>query len=124
MEIQISATCEKGCIEVFFAGAVQAETAVAKYPEILERAVAAGARGVLMDATQINGPVTDAGRIHLINSLKPFAENGLKVALLVSEGRIQDDTFAMTLAANRNILYMWFTEKAEAISWINGSRCS
>lgn len=118
MSIQIDIELKRDWLLARFMGTGDVEQLTGHYPKIANECVAAKAKRLLVDFTQVQLPVSTLDRFDMGQRAVIFAELGIKIAAVATKDQIDPERFGELVAKNRGVNIRAFIDMRAAEEWL------
>src|SRR5262245_7912242 len=118
MSIELQMENASGYMVARFTGEGKAEEALLNFEQIVEQCNRANNKKLLIDCTEAKTDIALVDMYEQGEGAKLFNRYGIKIAVVVSEDKLEPEKFAETVARNRGVDACVFTANQTAVEWL------
>jgi hypothetical protein len=118
MSIELQMENASGYMLARFTGEGRAEEALLYFEQIAEQCIRTNNNKLLIDCTQAKTKISTVDMYEQGEGAKLFDRHGIKIAVVVSEDKLEPEKFAEMVARNRGVNACVFTDYKTAEQWL------
>ena len=118
MSIELQMENASGYMVARFIGEGQAEEALLNFEQIVEQCTRTNNKKLLIDCTRAKSDYSIVDMYEQGEGAKLFQRHGIKIAVVVSEEKVEPEKFAEMVARNRGVNACVFTDYRTAEQWL------
>ena len=118
MSIELKMENASGYMLARFTGEGKAEEALLNFEQIAEQCTRTNNKKLLIDCTEAKTEISTVDMYEQGEGAKLFNRYGIKIAVVVSEDKLEPEKFAEMVARNRGVNACVFTDYKTAEQWL------